>query len=150
MLRHDTFRFVQQWENVPVVFYFVFGATVRRLPAFLDHTQSLGLLWTRDRPFAEALTWQHATLRRDTCPCPRRDFVLLSRSRFVLYPYYFFVLIVLNFAVFLFLLYNTQNTNIYALGGTSVFHYLVLCTLSILASLSHRPAFCLFFPLLTT
>ena len=39
VLRHDAFLLIQQGENVPVVFYFFFGVTVRRLPAFLDHTQ---------------------------------------------------------------------------------------------------------------
>jgi len=29
------------------------------------HTQSVGLLWTRDRPVAETTTWQHTTFSRD-------------------------------------------------------------------------------------
>jgi glyoxylase-like metal-dependent hydrolase (beta-lactamase superfamily II) len=36
------------------------------------HTpHSLGLLWTRDRPFAEATAWQDTTLTRNKHPCPR-------------------------------------------------------------------------------
>jgi len=27
-----------------------------------DASQSVGLLWTRDRPLADTFTWQHATL----------------------------------------------------------------------------------------
>jgi hypothetical protein len=37
------------------------------------HTQSVGLLWTRDRPVAETSTWQHTTSTKDRYPCPRRD-----------------------------------------------------------------------------
>jgi hypothetical protein len=42
----------------------------------LTHThtpQSVGLLWTRDRPVTEIPTWQHTTLTRDKHPCPRWD-----------------------------------------------------------------------------
>jgi hypothetical protein len=36
----------------------------------LKHTpQSVGLLWTRDRPLAETSTWQHTTLTRDKHRC---------------------------------------------------------------------------------
>ena len=35
----------------------------------LNDTQSLGLLWTRDRPVAETSAWQHTTLKRDRHPC---------------------------------------------------------------------------------
>jgi len=38
-----------------------------------DTPQSVGILWTSDRPVAETSTWQHATLKRDTLICPRRD-----------------------------------------------------------------------------
>ena len=37
------------------------------------HTHSVGLLWTRDGPVAEASIWQHTTHTRDRQPCPRRD-----------------------------------------------------------------------------
>jgi hypothetical protein len=40
----------------------------------LKHTsQSVGLLWTRDRPVAETSTWQHKHCTRDKHPCPRWD-----------------------------------------------------------------------------
>jgi hypothetical protein len=40
----------------------------------LRHTpQSVGLLWTRDRPNPGTSTWQHRTLTRDRHPCPRKD-----------------------------------------------------------------------------
>jgi len=35
-----------------------------------DASQSVGLLWTSDRPVAETSTWQHATLNIDRHPCP--------------------------------------------------------------------------------
>jgi hypothetical protein len=38
-----------------------------------DTTQSVGLLWTTDRPAAETSTWQHATLTWDWHLCHRRD-----------------------------------------------------------------------------
>jgi hypothetical protein len=34
-----------------------------------DTLQSVGLLWTSDRPDVETSTWQHTTLTRDTRPC---------------------------------------------------------------------------------
>jgi len=38
------------------------------------HTpQSVGLLWTSDRPNAETPTWQHTTFTRDRQPSPRQD-----------------------------------------------------------------------------
>jgi hypothetical protein len=38
------------------------------------HTcQSVGLLWTRDRPVAQTSTLQHTPLTGDRHPCPRRD-----------------------------------------------------------------------------
>ena len=39
----------------------------------LDTPQSVGLLWTSDRPFEETSTWQHTTLRTDRHPCPLPD-----------------------------------------------------------------------------
>ena len=36
-------------------------------------THTVGLLWTRDRPFAKTLTWQHTILTRDRWPYPWRD-----------------------------------------------------------------------------
>jgi hypothetical protein len=37
----------------------------------LRHTpQSVGLLWTRDKPVAETSTWQHKHCTRDKHPCP--------------------------------------------------------------------------------
>jgi hypothetical protein len=40
----------------------------------ITHTQthSVELLWTRDRPVAEAATWKHTTCTRDRQPCPWR------------------------------------------------------------------------------
>jgi hypothetical protein len=38
-----------------------------------DTSQSVGLLWTRDRPVAETSTWQSTTLTRDRYPCSRRN-----------------------------------------------------------------------------
>ena len=38
-----------------------------------DTPHSVELLWTSDQPDAETSTWQHTTLTRDRCPCPRRD-----------------------------------------------------------------------------
>jgi hypothetical protein len=37
-----------------------------------DHN-SVGLLWTSDRPVAETSTWEHTTLTRNRHPCPRWD-----------------------------------------------------------------------------
>ena len=34
------------------------------------HLQSVEIPWTRDRPIAEASTWQHITLRRQTSLTP--------------------------------------------------------------------------------
>jgi len=36
----------------------------------LTHSQSVEILWTRDRPSAEASTWQHITFRRQTSLTP--------------------------------------------------------------------------------
>jgi len=41
--------------------------------SYSDTPLSGWLLWTSNRPFAEACTWQHTTLTRDRHPCPRRD-----------------------------------------------------------------------------
>jgi len=38
-----------------------------------DAPQSVGLLWTRDQPDAEASIWQHRAFTRDRYLCPRRD-----------------------------------------------------------------------------
>jgi hypothetical protein len=47
----------------------------------LKHTQqSVGLLWTRDRPIAETSTWQHKHCTRDKYPCPRWDSNPLSQQ----------------------------------------------------------------------
>jgi hypothetical protein len=43
---------------------------------FLDHNdtqQSVGLLWTSDKPVAVNSTWQLTTLKTDWYPCSRRD-----------------------------------------------------------------------------
>jgi hypothetical protein len=45
-----------------------------------DHTQWVGLLWTRDRPVAETSTWQHTTLTTEKHPCPQRDSNLQSQQ----------------------------------------------------------------------
>jgi hypothetical protein len=37
------------------------------------HTHLVGLLWTRDRPVAEASTWRHTTFTTDRQRYPRRD-----------------------------------------------------------------------------
>jgi hypothetical protein len=47
-----------------VCFHFI---TLRHTP------QSVGLLWTRDRPAAETSTRQHKHCTRDKHPCPRSD-----------------------------------------------------------------------------
>jgi len=39
----------------------------------MEHTQSVGLLWTGDRPVVQTSTWQHTTFTRYRHPCPRRD-----------------------------------------------------------------------------
>ena len=44
------------------------------------HIQSVGLLWTSDRPVAETSTWQHTTITRDKHPCLRRDLNLKSQQ----------------------------------------------------------------------
>jgi hypothetical protein len=36
----------------------------------ITHTCSIGLFWTSDKPNAETSTRQHATLTRDSHPCP--------------------------------------------------------------------------------
>jgi hypothetical protein len=38
-----------------------------------DTPQSVGLLWTSDRPNAETSTWQHKTLKRHRYPCLWRN-----------------------------------------------------------------------------
>jgi len=38
-----------------------------------DTPQSVGFLWTSDRPIAETSTWQHTTLTADRHPCTRWD-----------------------------------------------------------------------------
>jgi hypothetical protein len=38
-----------------------------------DTKQSVGLLWTRDRPVAETSTWQHTTFTKDRHPWPLPD-----------------------------------------------------------------------------
>jgi len=35
--------------------------------------QTVELLWTMDRPFAETFAWQHTTITRSRHPCPRQD-----------------------------------------------------------------------------
>jgi hypothetical protein len=45
-----------------------------------DTPLSVGLLWTSDRPFAEASTWQHTTVTRDKQPCLRVDSNTESKS----------------------------------------------------------------------
>jgi hypothetical protein len=42
---------------------------IEALRSHSDTTQSVGLLWTSDRPVAEISTWQHTTLKRDIHPC---------------------------------------------------------------------------------
>jgi hypothetical protein len=37
------------------------------------NTQSLGLLWARDRPDSGTSIWQHTAFTRDRHPCRRRD-----------------------------------------------------------------------------
>jgi hypothetical protein len=70
----------QRYQNyLPKDWFFVVlpsSATHRRCRGYfhlitLKHTpQSVGLLWTRDRPVAEASTWQHKHCTRDKHPCP--------------------------------------------------------------------------------
>ena len=98
-------RFVSLWRNSPT------RARVASFMRFLDHTQSVGLLWTRDRPVAETSTWQYTTLTTDRHPCARRDFFFS-----VLHLYYYFVLIVLAVS-FVLTVKHTQQTNIHAPGG---------------------------------
>jgi hypothetical protein len=38
-----------------------------------DTSQSVGLLWTGDKPDAVTSTWQHTPLTTDKHPCPRWD-----------------------------------------------------------------------------
>jgi hypothetical protein len=52
--------------GVEVVFYFHL-ITLRHTP------QSVGLLWTRDRPIAESFTWQHKHSQETKHPYPRWD-----------------------------------------------------------------------------
>ena len=74
------------WRLVVIEFlavltcFFSFGGTARNAPdtphsrGFLithnDAQQSVGLLWTSDRPDAEPSPWQHTTLTTDRHPCP--------------------------------------------------------------------------------
>jgi len=37
------------------------------------HTQSVRLLWSRDRSISETSTWHHTALTRQRYLCPRRD-----------------------------------------------------------------------------
>ena len=39
----------------------------------MTFTQSIGLLWTRNRPVAETSTWQNTPFTRDMHSCPRWD-----------------------------------------------------------------------------
>jgi len=43
-------------------------------------TQSIELLWTRDRPVAEISTWQQTTLTKGRQPCPVRNLNLQSQK----------------------------------------------------------------------
>jgi hypothetical protein len=68
---HETYRIV----DLPSSTY---SQQVSRLFIFTwshsDTPHSVGLLWTRDRPVAEASTWQHTTLTRDKKSMPPLGF----------------------------------------------------------------------------
>jgi len=49
-------------------------------PPHSETPHSVGPLWTNDQPDAYTTTWQHATLRADRHPCPRRDSSPQSRQ----------------------------------------------------------------------
>jgi hypothetical protein len=62
----------------PSPFYIIVHSRCRGFFKFhlitLKHTpQSLGFLWTRDRPVAETSTWHHKHCTRDKHPYPRWD-----------------------------------------------------------------------------
>jgi hypothetical protein len=62
----------------PSLFYLLVHSRCRGILWFhlitLRHTQqSVGFLWTRDRPVAETSTWQHKHCTRDKHQCPRWD-----------------------------------------------------------------------------
>jgi len=44
------------------------------------HTHSIGLPWTRDRPFAETSTWHRTTFTRDRHARPQRNSSLQSQK----------------------------------------------------------------------
>jgi hypothetical protein len=72
---NEEFRFVA--FRSPSLFYLLVYSRCRGILfslITLKHTpQSVGLLWTRDRPVAETVTWQQKYCTRDKHPCPRRD-----------------------------------------------------------------------------
>jgi len=47
--------------------------TVEASRSYSGTPNSVGFLWTSDRPDAETSTWQHTTLTRDRHLFPRRD-----------------------------------------------------------------------------
>ena len=80
------FRMINGFEVISVFMKYMFfscGATAQRRPGppppwgfeitHYDTSQSVGLLWTSDRPFAKTATLQHTTLTTDWHPCSRRD-----------------------------------------------------------------------------
>jgi len=79
------------WLRHPLPFPFSQGATapgcgqgllmVKGSRSHPDTAQSVGLLWTSDRPVAETSTWQHTTLTTDRHPCSRAGFHLAIPSK---------------------------------------------------------------------
>jgi len=65
---HDIFLFLAQQP---------LSGPATSFTRFLDHTRhttvGIKLLWTRDQPIAENLTWQHTTITTDRHPCTRWD-----------------------------------------------------------------------------
>ena len=118
------------WTSFPIKFAFFFwyyilffscGATAQRGPVpphawgfKIAHNytpQSVGLLWTRDRPVAETCTKQRITLTRGRHLRPPHDFFLFSEFCFLFFVCTFSVLVSLSrvsWLVPLSLLYNTH------------------------------------------
>ena len=67
---------INLWRTQKLWIFFFSGAAAQRGPGpphswgfWITHSdapQTVGLLWTRDRPVAETSTWQHTTLTRFT------------------------------------------------------------------------------------
>jgi hypothetical protein len=96
------------------------SATRARAPhslRFLDHThndtpQSVGLLWTRDRPVAGTSSLKHTPLIIERHPYPGRDFFLYSLVLCISSVLASFVFIILHFAF----TYSTTQTSMLPVG----------------------------------